>query len=130
MLVSGVPPIRARKLRYYADRNFLAPPAAGPARCGQIRYADAPAARDRTTGPDQTRGTDPRLEKAWSELVPSNGASERRAAPRARDTRARARRTRPSGRCSDLPLFAERLDEPDARRGAQPPTCRRSTSTR
>jgi type IV secretion system protein VirD4 len=44
VLVSGVPPIRARKLRYFADRNFrarlLAPP--GLAAGG---HADRPAAR-------------------------------------------------------------------------------------
>jgi len=44
VMVSGHPPIKAQKLRYYADANFkrrvLPPPA-----LAQGRYADAPAAR-------------------------------------------------------------------------------------
>src|SRR5262245_42312318 len=44
VLVSGTPPIRARKLRYYADHNFLSRllPAPLP---GQLRSAAAPASR-------------------------------------------------------------------------------------
>jgi len=44
VLVSGLPPIRARKLRHYEDRNFaarlLAPPVLTPG-----AYADVPARR-------------------------------------------------------------------------------------
>ena len=52
VLVSGSPPIRARKLKYYADRNFLARRLAAPALAAG-RYADVPprAAR-RLVGPD------------------------------------------------------------------------------
>jgi type IV secretion system protein VirD4 len=46
VLVSGMPPIRAKKLRYYEDRNFasrrLAPPALAPEADG---YRDCPARR-------------------------------------------------------------------------------------
>jgi type IV secretion system protein VirD4 len=45
VLVSGVPPIRADKLRYYDDRNFsgrvLPPPV-----LSEVGYADAPPSRD------------------------------------------------------------------------------------
>ena len=59
VLVSGVAPIRAKKLRHYEDENFkcrlLAPP-----RCGGPRYADRPRPRpDDWSG--QVRTIDPRL---------------------------------------------------------------------
>lgn len=59
VLVSGLPPIRAKKLRYYEDRNFTARVADPPA-LGYDGYRDRPAARsDDWTG--QVRGTDARL---------------------------------------------------------------------
>jgi type IV secretion system protein VirD4 len=59
VLVSGLPPIRAKKLRYYEDRNFnervLPPPV-----LADDPYADCPAARaDDWSG--QVRGVDRRL---------------------------------------------------------------------
>jgi type IV secretion system protein VirD4 len=65
-----VPPIRARKLKYYTDRNFLARCLPAPAR-GDGR---AIAARQRH-GDDwagHTRAPHPRLERAWSELISSS----------------------------------------------------------
>ncbi len=44
VLVSGLPPVRAHKLRYYEDRNFTARVLPPPA-LGKGAYADAPAAR-------------------------------------------------------------------------------------
>jgi type IV secretion system protein VirD4 len=67
VLVSGTPPIRARKLRYYADHNFLSRllPAPLP---GQLRSAAAPASRtDDWSG--ETRATHTKLERAWSDLI-------------------------------------------------------------
>jgi type IV secretion system protein VirD4 len=66
VLVSGTPPIRARKLAYYADRNFRA------------RCLPPPALiRNKRSRPDdwsgRTRATDARLEQPWSELVSSAG---------------------------------------------------------
>jgi type IV secretion system protein VirD4 len=63
VLVSGTPPIRARKLRYYADRNFLgrllpAPPLGQPGAVGSP---------DDWTG--RTRAPHAQLERAWSELI-------------------------------------------------------------
>ena len=71
VLVSGVPPIRASKLKYYADRNFLARRLAAP----QIGKGDvdAPAPRGDDDWSRQMRTTDPRLERVWSELV-TNGS--------------------------------------------------------
>ncbi len=68
VLVSGTPPIRARKLRYFEDRNLarrcLPPPPLDP--------ADRPAAR-----PDDWSGLrrpiDDRLQLPWSDLVASGG---------------------------------------------------------
>ncbi|MDE2075312.1 MAG: conjugal transfer protein TraG [Alphaproteobacteria bacterium] len=44
VLVSGLPPIRAKKLRYYDDRNFINRIAPAPMLSG-VAYADKPAAR-------------------------------------------------------------------------------------
>jgi type IV secretory pathway TraG/TraD family ATPase VirD4 len=67
VMVSGRPPIRAGKLRYYADHNFLARRLAAPALVPD-RYHDAPPPRA-----DDWSGTrsavHPKLHKAWSEMV-------------------------------------------------------------
>ena len=66
VLVSGTPPIRARKLAYYRDRNFtsrcLPPPA--------LVRADRPGSDDWS---GRMRATDARLEQPWSDLVSSAG---------------------------------------------------------
>src|SRR5690606_5556491 len=67
VLVSGTPPIRARKLRYYADRNFLARLLPAPP-LGRHRSAAVPTSRtDDWSG--QTRATHAKLERAWSDLI-------------------------------------------------------------
>jgi type IV secretion system protein VirD4 len=79
VLVSGLPPIRASKLRYYADRNFLlrrrAPPRLAPAHTEGPR----PRAHDWT---GHTRGTHPNLDNAWSELVSADAGREVELEPR------------------------------------------------
>jgi type IV secretion system protein VirD4 len=71
VLVSGTPPIRARKLTYFTDRNFtercLPPPRL-------VRAADGKDAR-RTTDDwsGHTRNVDARLDQPWSDLVSSAG---------------------------------------------------------
>jgi type IV secretion system protein VirD4 len=101
VMVSGTPPIRAAKLRYYADRNFLARRLPAPALVPD-RYHDAPPPRA-----DDWSGTrsavHPKLYKAWSELV---SADEEPPRPRERS------------RHSDLPLFAEPGPEPERDMGA------------
>jgi type IV secretion system protein VirD4 len=67
VLVSGMAPIRARKLKYYTDRNFTARRLPAPGLAAG-RFADAPARRPNDWS-SQTRGTDERLERAWSELI-------------------------------------------------------------
>ncbi|WP_316979523.1 conjugal transfer protein TraG [Shumkonia mesophila] len=59
VLVSGLPPIRAKKLRYYEDRNFAGRVAATPALTGDGYRDRPPACPDDWTG--QVRGTDTRL---------------------------------------------------------------------
>jgi type IV secretion system protein VirD4 len=62
VLVSGLPPIRAKKLRYYEDHNFTARVAAAPV-LADDGYRDRPPVRtDDWTG--QVRGTDARLAAA------------------------------------------------------------------
>ncbi|MCU4162276.1 conjugal transfer protein TraG [Acidiphilium sp. AL] len=59
VLVSGLPPIRAKKLRYYEDRNFSGRVIAAPALAEQ-KYHDRPAPRPDDWG-EQVRGPDTRL---------------------------------------------------------------------
>lgn len=62
VLVSGLPPIRARKLRYFRDRNFAARVAAAP-KLAPGQYADRPEARGDDWS-NQVRSTDERLHQA------------------------------------------------------------------
>ncbi len=110
VLVSGVPPIRARKLRYYADRNFLARHLPAPNGVEQRPIA-VPAAHSDDWS-DQTRSTDSRLDKPWSEFLTSNTTEDDiRVRQREPSRRKKDRTERP---VSDLPLFAARLEEPAA----------------
>ncbi|MEV4933248.1 conjugal transfer protein TraG [Sphingobium sp. LSP13-1-1.1] len=62
VLVSGLAPIRARKLRYFSDHNFTARVAPAP-KLTQGRYADCPKPRGDDWS-DQVRGIDVRLHQA------------------------------------------------------------------
>lgn len=62
VLVSGLAPIRARKLRYFRDRNFAERVAAAP-KLASGRYADRPKPRGDDWS-NQVRGTDDRLHRA------------------------------------------------------------------
>jgi type IV secretion system protein VirD4 len=109
VLVSGAPPIRARKLQYYADRNFMGRCLAAPP-LSEGRFADAPPARgDDWSG--RTRTTDARLEKAWFDLVaPTTTADEN--PPRTREIAPRRRKEKEQRSPADLPLFAWEAPEP------------------
>jgi type IV secretion system protein VirD4 len=103
VLVSGTPPIRARKLQYYADRNFLARCLPAPA-LAESRGQDAPQAR-RDDWSRQTRTPHKSLEKAWFELVAPASAQDD-SSPRAREVRLRRTTEREKRPPNDLPLFA------------------------
>ncbi len=107
VLVSGVPPIRARKLKYYDDRNFLA--RCMPAQShGEDQAADAPLARSDDWS-SRTCGTDARLDRAWSELVSADATQDdMRVRPQ---ERVRRKKEVPERPISDLPLFAAGLQE-------------------
>ena len=62
VLVSGLAPIRARKLRYFRDRNFAARVAPAPV-LASGQYADRPKPRGDDWS-DQVRGIDARLHQA------------------------------------------------------------------
>src|SRR5262245_2864491 len=65
VLVCGLPPIRARKLKYYTDRNFLTRRLPAPA-LASTRIADAPRPRaDDWCAP--ARAPDPRLATPWTD---------------------------------------------------------------
>lgn len=65
VLVSGLAPIRAKKLRYYEDRNFIARVSEAPA-LGEGPYNDRPAPRSDDWG-GQVRGPHSRLVAAVDE---------------------------------------------------------------
>jgi type IV secretion system protein VirD4 len=108
VLVSGVPPIRAGKLKYYADRNFhtrrLEPP-----KLSVSPYADAPPPRPNDWS-GRTCGTHPLLDKAWSELVVADTGREAELAPEPDMARDRASQIRLNG----IPLQYAQPEKDDA----------------
>src|SRR5262249_50578232 len=110
ILVGGLPPIKARKLKYYTDRNFRRRPLPPPPP-GAGSYADAPPPRPHDWCAP-TRAPDPRLATPWTDSEGENDAPPARSRePEGRD--------RPRGKApvNDLPLFAglatlERLKKP------------------
>ena len=100
VLVSGRPPIRAQKLRYYADRNFLERRRAAPD-VAMGHPLDAPARADDWSG--MSRAVHPKLDKDWSEIV---AAEQDRL-----QVRERVQPKRQPDRHGDLPLFSERALE-------------------
>jgi type IV secretion system protein VirD4 len=103
VLVSGQPPIRARKLRYYADHNFVQRCLAPPGPQGE-RFADALPVRthDWCAAP---RTPDARLDQSWSDLVLPGAEEDEAPAPRREAPR--RKRARGEAPLSDLPLFAD-----------------------
>ena len=68
VMVSGQPPIRAKKLRYYEDANFTGRVSPPPALVADGPYADRPQSRaDDWSG--QVRAPHADLAKSWSALV-------------------------------------------------------------
>ncbi len=68
VLISGLAPIRAKKLRYYEDGNFIHRVAPPPV-LADGAYADKPKARGNDWG-DFVRKPDPRLERAEDAAKP------------------------------------------------------------
>ncbi len=92
ILVSGVPPIRARKLRYYEDRNFIAR-VLSPPLLEDGEYVDKPAARD-DDWKDHIRGPDARLAAAAAVALAEDAATRADGGPKDRqvDTPATAQK--------------------------------------
>jgi len=105
IFVSGCPPIRARKLRYFEDGNFA--PRCLPATRSALPI-DAPR-RSSDTWSGQARGTDDRLEKQWGDYVTATSSEE--TGPM------RERTTEPVRLPGADPDTALILDEPRRRRG-------------
>jgi type IV secretion system protein VirD4 len=99
VLVSGLPPIRAQKLKYYTDGNFLTRRLPAPS-LGSARYADTPPARAHDwSGP--ARAPDPRLAMPATDTQ-TDGAGP---VPELRDLE-RQERTTGKRPLHDLPLLA------------------------
>ncbi len=116
VLVSGTPPIRAKKLQYFNDQNFIARCLPAP-QLSSGGFADTPPAHtDDWTG--RTRTIDVRLEKAWSDMVTTPADDEDR--PKAQSLP--KQRAQPDHH-RDLPLFsALALDpEPESDLNVEPP---------
>jgi len=105
VLVSGAPPIRARKLRYFMDRNFLERRLAAPKVAAGHRIDAPPARPDDWSGPP--RGTDERLDRPWSELVMAGAPDED--PPRTREV---VPHLGEDDRARDLPLVAGHDPDP------------------
>jgi type IV secretion system protein VirD4 len=97
VLVSGVAPIRAQKLQYYADRNFIARRLSPPT-LASGGFADTPPIRAHDW-PSAPRTTHPKLDKSWSDTVTAEEDPPR--------TRQIARTKTKPAQVSDLPLFAD-----------------------
>src|SRR3546814_8129088 len=112
VLVSGLPPIRAKKLRYYEDYNFRSRVAAAPM-LAEKGYCDRPPARtDDWTG--QVRGTDARLAAAADrELGLDDGDEEGGLQQQRHPGMPEAEVTKPveHSRQSDLDLLDDEADE-------------------
>jgi type IV secretion system protein VirD4 len=106
LLVSGVAPIRAQKLQYFADRNFIARRLPPPTLTSGD-YADAPPIRthDWPSGP---RTTHPKLDTSGAEMVAGEEDT-----PRTRQISRTKTKTHPR-LLNDLPLFADHPIEAEA----------------
>jgi len=103
VMVSGTPPIRGKKLQYYADHNFLARRRPAPELAAE-RTSDLPAARgDDWSG--QTREPHARLEKAWAELLESSGVRDDTPPRTCEMPLRRRKKDRAERPLADLPLF-------------------------
>jgi len=118
VLISGLAPIRAKKLRYYEDRNFAARVTAAPA-LAEEGYRDRPPARpDAWTG--QVRGTDPRLAAAAERepgLADEEGGQQHQRHPGLFDAEV-TKVVEPAGR-SDLDLLDDEADAPAQRKAME-----------
>ena len=114
VMLSGQPPIRAKKLRYYEDRNFTGRVCPPPGLSADGPYADRPPLRgDDWSG--QVRAPHADLTKPWSELI--SGADEedgglKRHPALPEETAARPEETR----APDAGLLDDEFDAADAKR--------------
>jgi type IV secretion system protein VirD4 len=116
VMVSGTPPIRARKLQYYNDHNFLARRLPAP-ELARERASDLPAPYGNDWS-GQTRDPHPRLEKAWDQLQESSGVRDD-TPPRTREVPLRRRKKEKGDRpLADLPLLGWRQTDPESDVGA------------
>ncbi len=100
VLVSGVPPIRAKKLRYFEDGNFQERRWAAPNLINS-QYVDRPAARP-DDWVDRVRSSDIRLEQGWSDQATTNAVGDDRSRERVP-----AKKKKLKDLQEQLPLFAE-----------------------
>ncbi len=110
VLISGVPPIRAGKLKYYADRNFTERRLPAPS-LATNSFADTPPPR-RDDWSGQMRGTHERLERAWSELVSTESNRTPGIAPELADATAHRDAFDPHRRGTEL-TPADAVDDDD-----------------
>lgn len=100
VLVSGAPPIRAKKLRYFDDSNFQERRWAAP-KLIDSQYADRPPARP-DDWVDRVRSSDLRLEQGWSEPATANSVGD----DRSREC-VPPKKNKPKDLQQQLPFFAD-----------------------
>ena len=114
VMVSGRPPIRAQKLRYYEDANFTGRVLPPPALVADGPYADRPQPRaDDWSGQVRTPHAD--LMKPWSELF-SGGQEDEGGLKRHPALTEEAPAKAEPERAPDSGLFDDDFDPNDARR--------------
>ena len=114
VMVSGQPPIRAKKLRYYEDANFTGRVLPPPALVADGPYADRPQPRaDDWSGQVRTPHAD--LMKPWSELF-SGGQEDEGGLKRHPALTEEAPAKAEPERAPDSGLFDDDFDPNDARR--------------
>ena len=114
VMVSGQPPIRAKKLRYFEDANFTGRVCPPPALAADGPFADRPPSRaDDWSG--QVRAPHADLVKPWSELV-SNGDEDDGGLKRHPALPDEAPAKAESEKAPDAGLLDDEFDPNDARR--------------
>ncbi|MBX9925709.1 MAG: type IV secretory system conjugative DNA transfer family protein, partial [Hyphomicrobiaceae bacterium] len=100
VLVSGMPPIRAKKLRYYDDDNFQERRLVAP-KLIEGQYVDRPR-EPPDDWVDRVRSSDIRLEQGWSDQATTNSVGDDRSRERVPPKKKKLKDLQ-----EQLPLFAE-----------------------
>lgn len=115
VMVSGQPPIRAKKLRYYEDTNFAGRVLPPPGLCADGPFADRPDQRANDWA-GQVRGPHADLTKPWSELVATSDDDDEGGMKRHPALAEEAPKAPDAEKAPDAGLLDDEFDPNDAKR--------------